>query len=64
MQLLRFVKGEFPTERMLKRRFENGLWDNIKIQLAIVPMNTIAKCDELDMAFERRLDEARSKYQQ
>ena len=61
MQLLRFIEGEFPTERMFKGRFENGLRDNIKIQLAIIPMNTVSECAEIAMDFESRLDEAKSR---
>ena len=63
MQLLRFAKGEFPSEKMLKRRFENGLRDNIKIQLVVVPTNTVAECVGLAMEFERMLNEVRARSQ-
>ena len=52
-QLLRFAKDAFPSEEMVKNRFENGLRNNIKVQLSTVHTTSVAECAELAMAFER-----------
>ena len=36
LQLLRFAKGMFQEEGTLQKKFEYGLWDDIRVQMSMI----------------------------
>ena len=63
LQLLRFAKGIFLEESMLKRKFENGMRDNIRVQMSMNQTHTVVECADLAMRFERHVNEIRERNQ-
>ena len=64
LQLLRFAKGIFLEEGMMKTKFKNMLRENIKVQISMIQTHTVAECANLAMQFERRVDEIRERNKQ